>query len=497
MENQKLNNNMKKILLLILLLPLFATAQVQFGPGATTITGQGTQTASGNNIILATAGTGSYDAITYNTMSISIIVTGTVTSGAVTFEGSNDNTNFTAFTLFDDTQPYTNPVTSINPLTGVNRYLSGPIHFRYIRARISTVIGGGGSLQAITKLDNKTYQPDVVAITQDDISVTGQSAQTATVNNILTVASGTAATDLSGYKSASVQVNSTGTAGTYIFEGSNDNSAFVTIPVWNQLILTGTPITAAVTASNTKIVYIFPVTTRYVRLRIATTITGGSIQAISKFSQAPFAPGIQQVAQATGANLNVAVSSLPTLGTVTTVSTVTTLANGQTAHSSASTGSPLRMAGRVAPTTAATQDQTLVAGDASDINVTTGRQLIQKPYETAENDWHYAAAASGIVSSTTAVTFKAASGTAGIRNYITSIEIGAFGAGTATELAIRDGAAGTVIWRIQIPAAGLPAPVTVNFTTPLRGTANTLLEVVTLTSSATPVFFNAHGYTGF
>jgi hypothetical protein len=184
-------------------------------------------------------------------------------------------------------------------------------------------------------------------------------------------------------------------------------------------------------------------------------------------------------------------------GTVTTVSSVTTLANGQTAHSSASTGSPLRMAGRATQTTPATQDQTLAAGDAADLQVTTGGQLINKPYATSEIDWHYSAAASGIVSSTTAVTFKTASGTAGIRNYITGIEIGAFGAGTATELAIRDGAAGTVIWRMQIPASGLPAPVTVNFTTPLRGTANTLLEVVTLTSSATPVFFNAHGYTGF
>lgn len=193
----------------------------------------------------------------------------------------------------------------------------------------------------------------------------------------------------------------------------------------------------------------------------------------------------------------VALATQAVSGTLTAVTTVTTLANGQTAHSAASTGSPLRMAGRATQTTPATQDQTMVAGDAADLQVTTGGQLIQKPYATAEIDWQYAAAASGIVSSTTAVTFRAASGTAGIRNYITGIEVGAYGAGTATELAIRDGAAGTVIWRMQIPAAGLTAPLTVNFTTPLRGTANTLLEVVTLTSSATPVFFNAHGYTGF
>lgn len=193
----------------------------------------------------------------------------------------------------------------------------------------------------------------------------------------------------------------------------------------------------------------------------------------------------------------VALATQPVSGTLTAVTTVTTLANGQTAHSATSTGSPVRIAGRATQTTAATQDQTLVAGEAADLQMSTGGQLLIKPYSTAEVDWQYAAAASGIVSTTTAVTFKAASGTAGIRNYITSIEIGAFGAGTATELAIRDGAAGTVIWRMQIPAAGLPAAVTVNFTTPLRGTSNTLLEVVTLTSSATPVYFNAHGYTGF
>ncbi len=178
------------------------------------------------------------------------------------------------------------------------------------------------------------------------------------------------------------------------------------------------------------------------------------------------------------------------------VATATQPVSGQTAHSSASTGSPVRVAGRATQTTPATQDQTLVAGDAADLQVATGGQLLIKPYATSEIDWHYAAAASGIVSSTTAVTFKAASGTAGIRNYITSIDISAIGAGTATELCIRDGAAGTVIWRIQIPAAGIANPFTITFNTPLRGTANTLLEVVTLTSSATPVYFNAHGYTG-
>lgn len=186
-----------------------------------------------------------------------------------------------------------------------------------------------------------------------------------------------------------------------------------------------------------------------------------------------------------------------TVTTVTTVGTVSTLTAGPTAASAASANNPIQIGGATVPTTPATQDQTYVAGDVQKLPLTTGAQLINKPYSTSEIDWQYAAATGGIVSSTTAVTFKAASGTAGIRNYITSIDISADGAGTATELAIRDGAAGTVIWRIRVPAAGFATPQTFNFTTPLKGTANTLLEVVTLTSSATPVFFNAHGYTGF
>ena len=64
----------------------------------------------------------------------------------------------------------------------------------------------------------------------------------------------------------------------------------------------------------------------------------------------------------------------------------------------------------------------------------------------------------------------------------------------ATELAIRDGANGTVLWRTKIGTGGLPL-ANIKFDDPLRGTANTLLEVVTLTASgAGAVYFNAQGY---
>lgn len=110
------------------------------------------------------------------------------------------------------------------------------------------------------------------------------------------------------------------------------------------------------------------------------------------------------------------------------------------------------------------------------------------------NQWSYPAAAGGILNTTTAVAIKAAAG-AGLRNYITAIQINAEALTNATELAIRDGAGGTVLWRMKIGTAGLLGGRDIVFPTPLKGTANTLLEVVTLTASgAGAVYVNAQGF---
>ena len=139
-----------------------------------------------------------------------------------------------------------------------------------------------------------------------------------------------------------------------------------------------------------------------------------------------------------GAPLGVEVLRSSTNAVTVSSGTVTTLSNGQTAHSSASTGSPLRAAGRVAPTTIATVDATLVAGDAADLPSTTGNQIITKNFSTAELDYNFNF--STVASTTTVQPFVPASGTASVRNYISQLAISTDALGTGGVAWILDGA---------------------------------------------------------
>jgi hypothetical protein len=122
-----------------------------------------------------------------------------------------------------------------------------------------------------------------------------------------------------------------------------------------------------------------------------------------------------------------------------------------------------------------------------------GRQVTRQN-SIPENEWAYAAASNGITNTTTAVTIVAAQA-AGIRNYLTSLQLSSDVLGAATEIAIRDGAGGAVLWRGKVGTAGITGVSTILFSDPLKSTAATLLEVVTLTASVTGgVYVNAQGY---
>ena len=186
--------------------------------------------------------------------------------------------------------------------------ISYPINGNYIRV---TVKNEGGSTTTTLQVDTAYGIINSNNEIKDDF-LRGQSAQTATVNNILTPVASSVSTDVTKYRSFSCQVVSTGSAGTFIFEGSNDGVNFQAIPVYNQALVVRVPIVTAITATSSQIIYEGSCNFKFLRLRIATTITGGSIQAFTTLIHSELSNTIQTVANGTAANLNATVS-----GTVT------------------------------------------------------------------------------------------------------------------------------------------------------------------------------------
>lgn len=120
------------------------------------ITGAASQSASGNNLLLASAGTSAIDCMpangpTYRSFSCQINGSAGISAGAVTFEGSNDNTTFYAILNYDDAAANGALATSRTILASANKFFSGKIAYRYLRCRISTGFTGG-TVQAFTKL---------------------------------------------------------------------------------------------------------------------------------------------------------------------------------------------------------------------------------------------------------------------------------------------------------------------------------------------------------
>lgn len=110
--------------------------------------------------------------------------------------------------------------------------------------------------------------------------------------------------------------------------------------------------------------------------------------------------------------------------------------------------------------------------------------------------WRYTSGASPILSNTTtAVTIKTAAGGV-LRNVVDACQFTTTAFGASVPLAIRDGAAGTIMFALTVPTAGFLQPVIIRFDPPLTGTANTLTEIVTTTANTTgTVTANCQGHT--
>lgn len=118
--------------------------------------------------------------------------------------------------------------------------------------------------------------------------------------------------------------------------------------------------------------------------------------------------------------------------------------------------------------------------------------LTSKPFAVSSSDWSYAAATGGIIT-TADVVAKTAAG-ASVRNYVTALSCQNASATVPTEMVLKDGA--TVLWRAYLGTGSLlNSAVGVVFPSPLKGTANTAVNLAAITT-ASQVYCNAQGYTG-
>lgn len=142
----------------------------------------------------------------------------------------------------------------------------------------------------------------------DGLNVTGPASQSA-VNTDLLTGTVNGWYDASVFFSGTVQIVASAgiTAGAIIFEQTNDNSSTTGIALAAQevSVVNSNPIVAAVTiAASTRRAWQIPITMKYIRVRISTAFTGGTVQAYATFSQQPYAYPALNVQQATPGSLN-------------------------------------------------------------------------------------------------------------------------------------------------------------------------------------------------
>jgi hypothetical protein len=322
----------------------------------------------------------------------------------------------------------------------------------YPKAIISGLIG-----QVITKLNtglsilnggSAVSSSNPLPVAQPDgLSVSG----TATSAAVLFT------TSMLNYESITVQVTSAGTSCTITYETSEDNSNWILI---SGLSFTNTGSSALATTSSAVGGIQFARKGLYFRARVS-AYGSGTVTAIGTLSKAPV---VQQGLMYIGGGLS--------------------FEGGGGGTNPIAIGLECRTSSKTSVSNA-----TLVRP----IATTDGRQIVRLD-SIPENEWSYVAASGGITNTTTAVGLAAGAGS-GVRNYITSLQVSSDTLGTATEVVIRDGVGGAVLWRAKIGTAGTTGILNIRFHPPLRGSTNTLLEAACVTATGTgSIYLNVQGY---
>ena len=255
-----------------------------------------------------------------------------------------------------------------------------------------------------------------------------------------------------GYSAVSVFLTGTYTGQTLTFEQTIDGTNWISVSGWVANTNGAAPAPTIISASGSLTEYPLNGALRF-RCRVTAIETGAIIATVSRI--------------------------VDRRGPSAVYATVV----GPTAHGGVNLGNPVRVAGRSLNVWYTAEAH----GDTVDlITDLVGRQ-ITLPYAMPELGWFYVAASGGITN-TSAVTIKSAS-LSGYRHYLLSMQVDNASA-VGSEMMVRNGAAGNVLARIYIAANSSRV---IKFEPPLRGTVNTLMEVIMVTT-ATQTYINAQGY---
>ena len=277
-----------------------------------------------------------------------------------------------------------------------------------------------------------------------------------TVSGTATSAEVLFTTSMLNYESITVQVTSAGTGCTISYETSCDSVTWVSSA---GLSLTNTGTSGSASTSTTVGQTQFSRRGLYFRARVS-TYGSGTVSIIAVLSKTPLVQlGLIYVGGGTYPEGSVGTNPVP-IGL------------------EARTSSKIFVASSTIVRPIATTD---------------GRQIVRLD-AIPENEWSYSAASGGITNTTTPVDIAGAAGS-GIRNYVTSLQLYSDTLGTATEIILRDGTGGSILWRSKIDTAGTGGTQNIRFHPPIRGSSNTLMQFACVTATGTgSIYVNAQGY---
>lgn len=359
---------------------------------------------------------------------------------------------------------------SLGLLGQQNMAASLPVTIASNQSTVPVSLTPGGQLNMASSIS--------VAIASDQPALSIQESGSGLITGSITANAQRVTAPLARFNGAAIYISGTYAGINLTFEASYDN-ATSHIPVQAVAINGNTPLTATGALTNTSNAYeVYCPGATHISVR-STGFTSGTMNV----RIAPYVIAADPNPVISGAlNANQTVnnaqwggSNALNGGTAGSVGI-----GGLAADSAASSGNPVLTAGRVR----AAVDTTFAANDAMALTGTTGMQLLVKPYGLPETDWQFSSA----ITNNTATAARTA-GAAGVRNYTTALQYQNTSA-TASDIQILDGA--TVLWRGHAPA-NMALPASIQWPTPLRGTAATALNVQ-LVTTGTNTLVNLQGY---